>query len=121
MVFITGNFSEGRSEAHLAGIAEDLAAESVSEGIELGSGQGGRVALGQFGFESAELLAQVIDARGESGEPLLLEGFEFDGAQVWISYWNLRLHLMRVGLETLSSSAMLAKLQPCERSCTNCC
>ena len=80
--FSVRDVAHGNGEPDVAGFAEDLAAERVSQLEEAGGGEVGDVAPGQFHFDGLELSGQGFGADLPGGDELFAERFHFDGAQV---------------------------------------
>src|SRR6516225_1491213 len=82
MELVTGDFGDGTGEADRAGGLLELAAQFLSQAVELCGGEVFDFPAGEFGFDLLELLAESADVVGDRGEPLTGECLEFDGPQV---------------------------------------
>ena len=60
----------------------NLAAQAAGQGVELRGGQFLHLAFGQRGLDLAELFAPSLDAVLNGSQPLVGQGFQFDGFEV---------------------------------------
>ncbi len=81
-VFFTGDVLEARGELRRAERAAELAAERIGEPEEALRGEVSEAAGGQFGFDGAQLIRQMLGLSFAGGEEALRQGLTFDGAQV---------------------------------------
>ena len=82
MEFVTGDFGDGAGEADRARGLLELAAQFLSQAVELCGGEVFNFPAGEFGLNLLELLAEPIDVVGDRREPFSGEGLEFDRAQI---------------------------------------
>jgi len=81
-IFMLRNLVHGADEAHRAGGFLQAALEAFDMGEQAAGGQGGEVALGEFGLGGAELGAELLQARFAGGEQFVEAVFPLNGGEV---------------------------------------
>ena len=121
VVFIVWNLRDRGRELKGTGLVLDLAPKRLSQTEEAAGGNGGHVALRQFGFDLAQLFSQGIDTGIARGKPLFLERFNDDGALILDVELELSAPTNERGLGDLQILGDTAKLQPSARRKTKRC